>query len=92
MIYQPTNVAPSMLGEIGNGTVDVTYGIPVSWQVNGNSPLEGFQIDIFTNDEYSVPLYSTGLRTDNCPFYPKDENGNAQISSHTILLKEIQPK
>ena len=92
MIYQPTNVAPSMLGEIGNGTVDVTYGIPVSWQVNGNSPLEGFQIDIFTNDEYSVPRYSTGLRTGNCPFYPKDENGNAQIISYTIPREEIQPE
>ena len=92
MIYQPTNVAPSMLGEIGNGTVDVTYGIPVSWQVNGNSPLERFQIDIFTNDEYSVPLYSTGVRTDNCPFYPKDENGNAQIISYTIPREEIQPQ
>ena len=92
MIYQPTNVAPSMLGEIGNGTVDVTYGIPVSWQVNGNSPLVGFQIDIFTNDEYSVPLYSTGRRTDNCLFYPKDENGNAQIISYTIPREEIQPE
>lgn len=92
MIYQPTNVSPSMLGEIGNGVVDTQNGMPVSWQVNGTSPLTGFQIDIYTNDEYSVPLYSTGLRTDNCPFYPKDENGNEQTISYTIPLSQIQPE
>lgn len=91
MLFQPTNVTPSMLGEIGNGVVDVNNGIPVSWQVNGNSPLTKFQIDIYTNDEYSIPLYSTGEKTNNCPFYPMDANGNPQIISYTIPWTAIQP-
>ena len=50
MLYQPTNVYPSMTGALGNGVVDANGNLTVSWQVNGNSPLTAFQIVIYDFD------------------------------------------
>ena len=41
-LFQPTNIYPSSLGELGNGTVDITKPLAVSWQVNGNSAMTAF--------------------------------------------------
>ena len=49
-LFQPTNIYPSSLGELGNGTVDVTQALNVSWQVNGNSAMTAFSITIYQND------------------------------------------
>ncbi len=68
-LFQPSYVHPDNKWGIGNGTVDVTDGIEVSWRVNGNSPMTAFQIVIQTNDAASTTLYTTGQRTDDCPFY-----------------------
>lgn len=84
MLFQPTNVSPSLWGELGNGTVDATQDLTVSWQVNGNSPMTAFVITIYTNDAASTQKYTTGNRTDNCPFYGTDYQGNTQIFSYTI--------
>lgn len=78
MLYQPTNLAPSTLGELGSGVFDVTQPLEVSWQVNGNSALTDYQIDFYTNDGSELLFYSTGKQTPVSPFYGVDANGNAQ--------------
>lgn len=75
-LYQPTNVTPSMLGAIGNGVVDVSNGIYVSWQVDGQNPMTAFQIRILENTSASKVLYDTGKKTDGCPFYGRNEKGD----------------
>ena len=84
MLFQPTNVSPSLWGELGSGTVDATQDLTVSWQVNGNSPMTAFVITIYTNNAASTQKYTTGNRTDNCPFYGTDYQGNTQLFSYTI--------
>lgn len=59
-IYQPTNISPSLWGELGNGVVDATKALTVTWQVNGTSALTAFSITIYRNNEASTQLYTTG--------------------------------
>ena len=84
MLYQPTNVYPSMMGGLGNGVVDVTKPLKVSWQVNGNSAMTAYQITIYKNDSASTQVMTTSKLTNNCPFYGVDYAGNIQFFSHTI--------
>lgn len=84
MLYQPTNVYPSMMGGLGNGVVDVTKPLNVSWQVNGNSAMTAYQITIYKNDSASTQVMTTSKLTNNCPFYGVDYAGNIQFFSHTI--------
>ena len=83
-LYQPTNVTPSMLGALGNGVVDVTNGIFVSWQVDGQNPMTAFQIRILENTSASKVLYDTGKKTDGCPFYGRDEKGDVVFFQYWI--------
>ena len=84
MLFQPTNVTPSSLGELGSGTVDATKDLTVSWQVNGSSPLVAFSITIYLNNASSTQKYTTGKITSGCPFYGTDYAGNIQFFSYTI--------
>ena len=84
MLYQPTNIYPSMTGSLGNGVVDATKPLTVSFQVNGNSALQAFQITIYRNNSDSTQLYTTGKLTQGCPFYGVDYSGNIQFFSYTI--------
>lgn len=84
MLYQPTNVYPSLTGALGNGVIDANNDLTVSWQVNGNSQMTAFQIDIFKNDSDSTQLLSTGKLTDNCPFSGTNYKGEVQTFSHKI--------
>lgn len=52
MLYQPTNISPSMAGALGNGVIDANNSLTVSWQVNGNSPMTAFQITIMRATQY----------------------------------------
>ncbi len=45
-LFQPTNIYPSSLGELGDGTVDITKPLAVSWQVNGNSAMTAFSLTV----------------------------------------------
>lgn len=87
MLFQPTNIVPDMRSGIGLGVVDVTNGLQVSWQVNGDYPrMTAFVIAIYLNDAASTPKYSTGdtpLRT-GCPFFGRDSNGEINFFSYTI--------
>lgn len=84
MLYQPTNITPSMTGGLGNGCVDATKALRVSWQVNGNSAMTAFQIVVYRNNAASTQLYTTGKLTQGCPFYGVDYAGNVQFFAYTI--------
>ena len=83
-LFQPTNIYPSSLGELGNGTVDITKPLVVSWQVNGNSAMTAFSLTICKNDTASTQVYTTGKLTDGCPFYGTDYAGNTMLFTYTI--------
>ena len=83
-LFQPTNIYPSSLGDLGNGTVDITKPLAVSWQVNGNSAMTAFSLTICKNDAASTQVYSTGKLTAGCPFYGTDYAGNTVLFTYTI--------
>lgn len=89
MLFMPTNITPSTWGELGNGTVDITKGLTVSWQVNGNSYMTSFSIDIYKNDATGTVIYQTGKKTDGCPFAGTDAQGNIRFFSYTIATAEL---
>lgn len=76
-LYQPSNIIPSSFAGIGGGVVDVNDNVSISWQVNGNSPLLGEIIYIYTNDAAStlVHTYNPSLHSG---FYGTDAQGNIQ--------------
>lgn len=81
MLYQPTNIYPSMTGAIGDGVIDVNQGLKVSWQVNGKSPMTAFQVTIYKNNANSTQVLTTGKSTANCPFYGMDYSGEIRFFS-----------
>lgn len=89
MLYQPTNIYPSMTGALGNGVIDANKDLTVSWQVNGNSPMTAFQITIYANNAISTQLFSTGKLTYGCPFYGVDYAGNVQMFNYTIYQQQL---
>lgn len=89
MLYQPTNISPSMAGALGNGVIDANNSLTVSWQVNGNSPMTAFQITIYANNAISTQLFSTGKLTYGCPFYGVDYAGNVQMFNYTIYHEQL---
>ena len=83
-LFQPTNITPSVLGELGNGTVDITQDLTVTWQVNGNSAMTAFEIVFYQNNAGSSQLYTTGKVTEGCPFYGTNYAGKVIPFSYTI--------
>lgn len=74
-IFQPSNVIPSSFAGIGGQTVDANDNMSVSWQVNGNSPMTAFKLQIYNNKTNENVLDSTIITLDN-PFYGVDNKGN----------------
>lgn len=83
-LFMPTNISPSTLGALGNGTVDVTKGLTVSWQVDGQNAMTAFRIRIMKNTTQSTQLYDTGKISDGCPFYGRTANGNVVFFTYGI--------
>lgn len=83
-IFQPSNIIPSALSGIGQGTVAVEDNVSISWQVNGNSPMTAFKITIMTNDVSSSIVYEDAIISVGygLPFYPTDNKGNAQFFTY----------
>lgn len=76
MLFQPSNISPS---EINNsGTVDLTQGLTISWQVNGDSPMTAYEIVFYLNDAASTQLYDTGRINLNSPFWGVNYAGQVQ--------------
>ena len=76
MLYQPSNITPSSFAGVGEGTVESAGNVRISWQINGNSPMTAFSIDIYKNDIESTLVHSTGTLNDGCPAYGTDAKGN----------------
>lgn len=80
-LFQPTNITPSTFAGIGSGTVAANDNVSISWQVNGNSPMTGFDIVIYPNtgnaSTDATIVHATGLITID-DFYPTDNEGNPQ--------------
>ena len=89
MLFQPSNVSPSTFSGIGAGTIDVTQGLTVSWQVNGDTPMLAYQITIQKNDTASTSMYSTGKITLSTPFQTHDRNGTPQFFSTQISASTL---
>ncbi len=84
-LFQASNIIPSTLSGEGEGTIDVANGLTVQWQINGDSPLVAYQIDIMQNDTASTPMYSTGKVTLSTPFYGKTGRGIIQYFQATPI-------
>ena len=76
MLFQPTNITPDVINGIGNGTIDVSEGLTVSWQINGNSPILKYQLFFYQNNAASTSVYTPSAVTLDSPAYGTDENGN----------------
>ena len=87
-LFQPTNITPDMRGPVGNGTIidysSIPETVPVSWQVNGNTPMTAFQIDFYLNDDSGTLIYSTGKQTYSCPFYGMNQDGTVNMFKYTV--------
>lgn len=83
-LFMPTNITPSTLGALGSGTVDAGNDMTVTWQVDGQNAMTAFEIRIFSNTAASTQLYTTGRRTNGCPFYGKNAKGDVVLFAYTI--------
>lgn len=72
-LYQPSNITPSTLAGVGQGTVAVSDAVAITWQINGTSALTGYQIDIISDNG---DVASTNYTTAGCPAYGTDAKGN----------------
>lgn len=93
MLFQPSNILPDVINGIGNGTVDVTNGLDVSWQINGNSAMTAYEIRICLNDTNSTEMYTTDMVTSasdsNLPATGVDYQGNPTRFSTSISASDL---
>ena len=75
-LYQPSNITPSTFAGIGGGVVDATDNISISWQVNGNSAMTSFSIQILTNDATPTTVTTLTPASAITPFNGTDAKGN----------------
>lgn len=87
MLFQPTNIVPDEVS--GQGCVDITNDLVVSWQVNGDSPLVAYQITIYENNAASTQLYTTDKESTSEPFWGRDADGDIQRYSATIEASDL---
>lgn len=91
MLFQPTNIIPDVRTGIGLGVVDISQGLTVSWQVNGDYPvLTGYKIEIYQNDAASTLIQTIGPVV----LYPNSFNGtdalgNPQVFNATISAETL---
>lgn len=88
-LYMPSNVIPDVRSGIGNGVVDATAGMTVSWRINGPSAMTKFRIVIYANDSSSTQKYTTGQLTTGCPAYGTTPTGQPQMFSYTISASSL---
>lgn len=89
MLFQPTNITPNVLGGAENGTVDITEGLTITWQVNGNSPLVAYKIVLYRNNAASTVLYTSNTLYPDNPIYPMNYKGEQQTCSITIAAATL---
>lgn len=87
-LFQPSNITPSSFAGVGGGTVASADTMKVSWQVNGNSPMTAYRIQVYlrnadgtTTSKFDTDIINTDIP--NGGFYPTDNKGNPQIFTYT---------
>jgi len=84
MLFQPTNITPNVLAGAENSTVNASTGFYVTWQINGNSPMEAFRIGIYEHPQTTEDYYTSNLQHLTTPVYPVDYKGEPQTYSWYI--------
>lgn len=81
-IFEPTQIVPSSFTT--SETIAVADNVSIQWQINGNSALTAFQIDMYQNTATSEFIYSTGkIGTGyGLPFNGIDRYGRKQYFSY----------
>ena len=79
-IYEPNQIIPSTF--TNSGTISASDQVNIQWQVNGNSALQGFQIDMYATNAQSNFIKSTGYLTTRCPFNGTDQRGKSVYFSY----------
>ena len=81
-IFEPTQIVPSSFTT--SETIAVADNVSIQWQINGNSALTAFQIDMYQNTATSEFIYSTGkIGTGYAlPFNGIDRYGRKQYFSY----------
>ena len=87
MLFQPTNIVPDEVN--GEGCVDLTDDLEVSWQVNGDSPMVAYSITFYENNPASTQLFTTGKISLDEAFWGRDENGDIQRFSATVEASDL---
>ena len=82
MLFQPSNITPDEIN--GSGCVDISQGLTVSWQVNGDSAMTAYRIVIYRNNAASTQLYSTGRVALSTPFWGVNYRGETQFFTASI--------
>lgn len=87
-LFQPTNIIPDALTGWGMGVIDATDGLTVSWQINGQSAMDGYEIVIYAidnNDGTLTQLYDTGVVTVSPAVYGTSNTGEVQYFTATPI-------
>ena len=79
-LYQPSNITPSTLAGVGQGTVAIADAPVITWQINGTSAMTGYQIDVINGNG---DVTSTNYITTGCPAYGTDAKGNITPFTYT---------
>ena len=85
MLNQPINVIPSELSGVGDGVIDATQPLTVSWNVSGDTPMLAYEIVIQQNDVDSTQVYDSTKVVLADPFYGTNQYGVQQ----TFYANEI---
>lgn len=83
-LFQPSNITPDVRSGLGFGTIDARKTWKVSWRVNGANAMTAFRVSVYRNTTAGQLVYTTGRRTDGCPFYGTTPTGEAQMFSYTM--------
>lgn len=84
MLFQPSNVIPSMLTGYGLGVVHPSDRVHISWQINGNEPLRAFKYAIMRNNAASTSVYTSSKITISPAIYPTDAKGEPNFYTYDI--------
>lgn len=83
-LFQPVNIIPDVRSGLGNGVIDATQDMTVSWRITGQSAMTAFNITIMLNNSSSTQKYTTGQISTGCPAYGTTSTGAPQMFSYTI--------
>ena len=82
MLFQPTNVIPSMFADPQYSTITTAEPVHIEWQVNGNSPMTKAIVKIYTSGANHTQVGSALTIEPSTPFCPTDSKGNPRMFAY----------